>query len=87
MNTTDTLSRAEDIISTLSGADKARLLKWLEGEVDDYTYGIEKKEGVMGGAACVKNTRIPVWLLVQSRQLGLTDADLLLTIRPFRPMI
>ncbi len=35
--------------------------------------GIEKTPGVMGGEACIVGTRIPVWLLVQMRQLGSDD--------------
>ena len=35
--------------------------------------GIEKTPGVMGGEACIARTRIPVWLLVQMRQLGSDD--------------
>lgn len=38
---------------------------------------IRKTPGVMGGAACVRATRIPVWVLVGYRQLGVTDERLL----------
>ncbi len=31
----------------------------------------------MGGAACISRTRIPVWVLEQSRRLGTSEADLL----------
>lgn len=36
-----------------------------------------KKAGVMGGDACVRQTRIPVWLLVSLRHQGATEAYLL----------
>lgn len=39
--------------------------------------GIEKTPGVMGGDACIRQTRIPVWLLVSLRQQGASEADLL----------
>jgi uncharacterized protein (DUF433 family) len=39
--------------------------------------GIKKTPGVCGGDACIANTRIPVWVLEQARQLGMSDADLL----------
>jgi uncharacterized protein (DUF433 family) len=32
---------------------------------------------VCGGAACIRKTRIPVWVLVRGRQLGMTEAELL----------
>lgn len=38
---------------------------------------IEKNPGVMGGAACIRGTRIPVWLLHQAREMGESEADLL----------
>ena len=39
--------------------------------------GIQSHPGVMGGAACIRRTRIPVWLLEQARQLGVSEAELL----------
>ena len=39
---------------------------------------IRKSPGVMGGEACVRATRISVWILVRARQLGVSDAELLL---------
>ena len=32
---------------------------------------------VCGGEPCIRKTRIPVWLLVQCRNLGMSDAELL----------
>ncbi|HSE16725.1 MAG TPA: DUF433 domain-containing protein [Pyrinomonadaceae bacterium] len=39
--------------------------------------GIESNPDVMGGAPCITRTRIPVWVLEQSRRLGTSEADLL----------
>jgi uncharacterized protein (DUF433 family) len=38
---------------------------------------IEKTPGVCGGDARVRNTRIPVWLLVVARKWGRTEEELL----------
>jgi uncharacterized protein (DUF433 family) len=38
---------------------------------------INKTPGVCGGDACIRKTRIPVWLLVEARQLGISDSDFL----------
>lgn len=38
---------------------------------------IQHRPGVMGGVACVGNTRIPVWLLVSLKRQGATDGELL----------
>jgi uncharacterized protein (DUF433 family) len=40
--------------------------------------GIEKAEGVCGGSARIAGTRIPVWQLVEARDLGVSEAQLLL---------
>jgi uncharacterized protein (DUF433 family) len=40
--------------------------------------GIEKAAGVCGGSARISSTRIPVWQLVEARDLGVTEAQLLL---------
>ena len=39
--------------------------------------GIEKTAGVCGGNARIMNTRIPVWVIVQARNLGNTDGQIL----------
>ncbi|MFN3648296.1 MAG: DUF433 domain-containing protein [Armatimonadota bacterium] len=38
---------------------------------------IRKTPGVSGGDACIRNTRIPVWLLEDYRRAGLTEDELL----------
>ena len=38
---------------------------------------IQKTPGLCGGDACIRTTRIPVWSLVQARQLGFSDQELL----------
>ncbi len=50
---------------------------WMGGDLSDDFPGIERKPDVMGGAPCITRTRIPVWLLEQSRRLGTSESDLL----------
>ena len=38
---------------------------------------VEKRPGVCGGDARIRKTRITVWGLVQRRNLGLSDAEIL----------
>ncbi len=38
---------------------------------------ISKKPDRCGGDACIRETRIPVWVLENFRRLGSSDADLL----------
>jgi len=38
---------------------------------------VSKNPDIQGGDACVHDTRIPVWVLVNYRRLGVSDAELL----------
>ncbi len=37
---------------------------------------IRKTPDVIGGDACIRKTRIAVWMLVESRKLGMTDEEI-----------
>lgn len=39
---------------------------------------IVKTPGICGGSACVGGTRIPVWQLVEAREVGASEAQLLI---------
>ena len=54
---------------TLSPEEKTEIIQLLDG--------INKTPQVVGGAARIRNTRIPVWSLVQSRQMGASDLEIL----------
>ena len=70
-------SEIERLLSTLTRAEKAELLRWVAQDLGDAYPGIESTPGVCGGAACVVRTRIPVWLLENARRLGTPEAELL----------
>jgi uncharacterized protein (DUF433 family) len=65
------------MLSEMTRAEKAELLRWIVQDLGDDFPGIESKSDVMGGVPCITRTRIPVWLLEQARRLGTSDADLL----------
>jgi len=67
----------ERLLSTLTRAEKAELLRWVAQDLGGTYAGIENTPGVCGGAACVVRTRIPVWLLENARRLGTPDAEIL----------
>lgn len=46
------------------------------------TGGIQKTPGICGGRACINDRRIPVWLLVQTRRIGVSDTE---HLRQFDP--
>jgi uncharacterized protein (DUF433 family) len=67
----------EDMIARLSRAEKAQVLQWVVRDLGDAFPGIETTPDISGGEACIVRTRIPVWVLEQSRRLGVNEADLL----------
>lgn len=68
---------AEALLSRMSRAEKAQLLRTVIRDLDDAQPGIESTPGVVGGSARIVRTRIPVWLLEQARRLGMSEAEIL----------
>jgi uncharacterized protein (DUF433 family) len=64
-------------LMALSPQEKAQAIQILVASLGGTWVGIEKTPGVMGGEACIRQTRIPVWLLVSLRRQGATEAYLL----------
>jgi len=54
-----------------------RSIQILTANLNSGWIGIEKTLGVMGGDGCIRQTRIPVWLLVSLRDQGASEAYLL----------
>lgn len=73
----NTLQEAEKILSGMSRAEKAQVLQWVVQDLGDAFPGVENHPDVCGGEPCIVRTRIPVWVLVQARNLGVPEADLL----------
>jgi uncharacterized protein (DUF433 family) len=72
-----TPAEREKMLAEMTRGEKAQLLRWIVRDLADDFPGIDSKPDVMGGAACITRTRIPVWLLEQARRLGTSEADLL----------
>jgi len=72
-----TLQATQELLSTLTRAEKAQLLQWIVYDLGDAFPGIEATPGVVGGEPCIVRTCIPVWVLEQARRLGVGEADLL----------
>ncbi len=73
MNTTV----SEKVLSEMTRSEKVELVQWLIKDLTDDFVGIEKTEGVCGGSARIRQTRIPVWSLENARRNGVTEAELL----------
>ncbi len=72
-----TLQELETQIQTLTPIEKAQVLQLLLQTSSTTSRSITKTAGVMGGDACLANTRLPVWLFVDLHNQGATDADIL----------
>jgi len=78
------LEQTERLLAELTRAEKARVLQWVVQDLGDAVPGIESDPRVCGGDACIMRTRVPVWLLEQTRRLGTSEAALLLSYPTLR---
>ncbi len=67
----------ENQLLKLSAFEKAEMIQRLTKTISSGAKGIAKTPGVCGGEACIAGTRIAVWLLVEARRLGISEAQLL----------
>jgi uncharacterized protein (DUF433 family) len=74
-----TLKELEPQLLALSDDDKAKVVQLLTQRNVPLGRGIEKTPQVCGGSACIADTRITVWGLVEAKQIGYTEADLLIS--------
>lgn len=72
-----TLKELEKKLLELSFDEQEQIISLLINNLGKNWQGIEKNFNICDGAACITNTRIPVWVLVEARRLGYSDADLL----------
>lgn len=71
------LSKIEALLAQITPIEKTLVLQWVISDLGGIFSGIDKTEGVCGGEARIARTRIPVWLLVRQKQLGITDSEIL----------
>jgi uncharacterized protein (DUF433 family) len=72
-----TLKELTPQLLALSDDEKAQVIQLLSQNKPSLGRGIEKTLNVCGGSACIAGTRITVWGLVEARQIGYSEADLL----------
>jgi uncharacterized protein (DUF433 family) len=71
------LEQAEHLLASMTRAEKAQLLQWVARDIGDAFPGIDANPDVCGGVPCIVRTRIPIWVLVQARRQGMSEADML----------
>jgi uncharacterized protein (DUF433 family) len=72
-----TLQKLESQLLALTPNEKAQAIQILAQSLGNPWRGIEKTPGVCGGDACISGTRIPLWVLINARNLGISEAQLL----------
>ena len=71
------IKELETQLLALTPAEKAEVIQILTRSLDRNWRGIMKTVGVCGGDACIAGTRIPIWVLVNARHLGISESQLL----------
>jgi uncharacterized protein (DUF433 family) len=71
------LEKVRELLAELTPGEKAQTLQWLVRDLTSVFPGVESSPDVAGGEACLVRTRIPVWVLVQARKLGSSEAEIL----------
>jgi uncharacterized protein (DUF433 family) len=72
-----TIQELQTQLLSLTPIEKFNLIQFLSSSMETPWQGIHKTPGVMGGEACIRDTRIPVWLLVSYSRMGLSEAKML----------
>lgn len=68
-----TIAELKTTLLALTPAEKAEAIQTLTQGLANGAQGITKTPGVCGGDACIANTRIPIWSLINYRRLGAGD--------------
>ena len=71
------LKELETQLLSLKPSEQASIIQLLSNNLANTWEGIRKTPNVMGGEACIRETRIPVWLVVSYRNMGLSEAKIL----------
>ena len=71
------LQHVEQLLHDLTPGEKSQLFVSFARDLGIASHGIDTDPRICGGEPCIIRTRIPVWVLVQSRRLGMSEADIL----------
>jgi uncharacterized protein (DUF433 family) len=72
-----TLRSLQTQLLALTPDEKYQTIQFLTSSLATPWQGINKTPDLMGGEACIRDTRIPVWLLVSYIRMGLSEAKIL----------
>lgn len=74
-----TFYELESQLLSLSETDKVRAIQLLTQSLASSWKGIERTADICGGDARIAGTRIPIWVLAESKAIGYSDTDLLMS--------
>jgi len=72
-----TLKQLQPQLLAMTPTEKSQAIQLLAQSLSNTWQGIEKNPKVMSGDACIRQTRIPVWLLFSLQSQGATEAYIL----------
>ena len=72
-----TIQSLQTQLLALTPDKKYQTIQLLTSSLATPWQGISKTSDLMGGEACIRDIRIPVWLLVSYIRLGLSEAKIL----------
>ena len=72
-----TFQQLETQLLSLSPPEKAQAINILAHSLNQNWRGITKTKNICGGDACIAGTRIPIWVLANARNLGISESQLL----------
>ena len=71
------LEKVQELLPEMTPGERAQVLQWLARDLGGVFPGVESTPGVARGEPCIVRMRIPVWVLVQARKLGSSEAEIL----------
>lgn len=72
-----TIKELKNQLLALSPTEKTEAIHLLAHSLNQNWRGITKNSNICGGDACIAGTRIPIWILVNARNLGISESQLL----------
>lgn len=72
-----TLEQVTALIDGLTPEERSKVLAHIVEMMNIRELGIQHTPGVCGGRARIRDTRIPVWIIVEAKKAGASDLDIL----------
>lgn len=71
------LEQVSTLLGDLTPQERAQILVQIMEMMNVTELGIQHTPGVCGGRARIRDTRIPVWTIIEAKNTGASDLDIL----------